>query len=283
MLETVIGGWPDPAETGVGPGGDVREPVWSPFPDFDYLDCISLSICFSYLLNSISLAPGTSFQGFRPCRTSNAFLSLVALLLTLSRAAVQQTIPDPEPTDTAYGGDAAARIPPAPTNGAWAIGEPYRQRPFGGETLANVIYFDFDSSESARQDQDTVVGGTRCSSPLNGRASRVRLEGMPMSAARANTTSASASAARRRSVRLLLIQGVGCVADSRRSAFGEERPDAVGSSTKAIMRRTGASRSSTPTDRGAILTSTESPAGRCRSLCSRRLLRCCSRPPRTRC
>ncbi|MBT8087103.1 MAG: hypothetical protein KJO46_03670, partial [Gammaproteobacteria bacterium] len=80
-------------------------------------------------------------------------------------------IPDPEPTDTPYGGSSS-------TDGItdrdpYAGGE-YIDDPAAGE-LGMVIYFDFDSSEVRPADRDMV---TRHAARLsNNAAARVRLEG----------------------------------------------------------------------------------------------------------
>ena len=137
------------------------------------------------------------------------------------------TVPDPEPSsdsgtdsgadtdgyDSGTGGDEGA-IP---------------DDTYGAE-LANVIYFDFDSSEVRAMDTDTVSGHAAMMSG-NMRVS-VRLEGH---ADERGSREYNIGLGERRSQavrRLLLLQGVSASQISTVS-FGEERPAADGSSESA--------------------------------------------------
>lgn len=138
----------------------------------------------------------------------------------------QNTIPDPEPTDTTYGADDAG----ASTSGMGA-GDPYGGEAFGEDPTAGelgmVIYFEFDSSEVRPQDQDLVA---RHAMQLgNNPGVRVRLEGH---ADERGSREYNIGLGERRAQavrRMLMIQGVSADQISTVS-FGEERPVAFGSS-----------------------------------------------------
>ena len=144
-------------------------------------------------------------------------------LLGAMLAGCQQTIPDPDPTDTTYGGDSGAD-----TSGAGADG-------LGGgeffsdteEQLGDVIYFDFDSSEVRPQDQDLVAGHAI---RLNDSSfTSVRLEGH---ADERGSREYNIGLGERRAQavrRILMIQGV-ATSQIQTVSFGEERPQAMGSS-----------------------------------------------------
>ena len=100
-----------------------------------------------------------------------------------------------------------------------------------GELLSKrIVYFDFDRAD-IRADSQAWWPRTR---PISRRTLRRRCgsKAMPMSAARANTTSASASAAARRCAARLLLQGV-AEAQLSTVSYGEERPAAAGSDEQA--------------------------------------------------
>ena len=148
-----------------------------------------------------------------------AFIGLLA-------GCASQDIPDPEPTDTTYGDTAGSG---ADTDGfgsgSMQDGEFFGDDPSAGE-LANVIYFDFDSSELRPEDADTV---TRHAMQLaNNPQLSVRLEGH---ADERGSREYNIGLGERRSQtvrRMLLIQGASASQISTVS-FGEERPVAFGS------------------------------------------------------
>ena len=151
-----------------------------------------------------------------------AFAAASILLIGCS----QQTLPDPEPTDTTYGADDAG----ASTSGMDGTdpygGEEFGTDPSAGE-LATVIYFEFDSSEVRAEDQDIVIRHARQLSDNPGW--RVRLEGH---ADERGSREYNIGLGERRSQavrQMLLIQGVAADQISTVS-FGEERPVSFGSS-----------------------------------------------------
>ena len=154
---------------------------------------------------------------------------ILASLLTvfLAGCPATDTIPDPEPTDTTYGSDGAD------TDGfdsdGFGEGEDVPYDPSAGE-LANIIYFDFDSSELRPEDTDTVA---RHAMQLAGNPGMsVRLEGH---ADERGSREYNIGLGERRSQtvrRMLLIQGASASQISTVS-FGEERPAAMGSDESA--------------------------------------------------
>ncbi len=151
-------------------------------------------------------------------------LIAVAVLSLLLAACAQNTIPDPDPTDVTYGGDAGAS-----TDGMgddpYGGGE-YLDDPTAGE-LGMVIYFDFDSSEVRPQDHDLVA--RHAMQAGNNPGTRVRLEGH---ADERGSREYNIGLAERRAQavrQMLMIQGVAPDQISTVS-FGEERPVAFGSS-----------------------------------------------------
>ena len=151
-------------------------------------------------------------------------ISIAALSLLLAGCPQNPPMPDPEPTDTTYGGDAGAT-----TSGTGS--DPYGDveeidDPFANSEVDNVIYFEFDSSEVRAQDQDIVAGhATMLNSNPN---LRVRLEGH---ADERGSREYNIGLGERRAQavrRLLLIQGASAGQISTVS-YGEERPVAFGS------------------------------------------------------
>ncbi len=143
-------------------------------------------------------------------------------LLGAMLSGCQQTIPDPDPTDTTYGGDSGADTSGAGTDGLGG-GEFFDTE----EQLGDVIYFDFDSSEVRPQDQDLVAGHAI---RLNDSSfSSVRLEGH---ADERGSREYNIGLGERRAQavrRILMIQGV-AGSQIQTVSFGEERPQAMGSS-----------------------------------------------------
>ena len=158
-----------------------------------------------------------------------SYIKLFTLLLAAALLAgcPQNTIPDPDPTDTTYG---AADDMGASTSGMDGSdpygGESFGQDPSAGE-LGMVIYFDFDSSEVRPGDQDLVA---RHAMQLgNNPGMRVRLEGH---ADERGSREYNIGLGERRAQavrRMLMVQGVPADQISTVS-FGEERPVAFGSS-----------------------------------------------------
>ncbi len=151
-------------------------------------------------------------------------ISIAVLSFFLAGCPSSPAIPDPEPTDTTYGGDAGAS-----TDGIGGE-DPYGGEFYGDETageVENVIYFEFDSSEVRAQDQDIVAGhATMLNSNPN---LRVRLEGH---ADERGSREYNIGLGERRSQavrQMLMIQGVSA-SQIATVSFGEERPVAFGSS-----------------------------------------------------
>lgn len=137
----------------------------------------------------------------------------------------QKTLPDPEPTDATYGGDAGASTSGMDGTDPYG-GEEFGTDPSAGE-LAMVIYFDFDSSEVRAADQDIV---SRHAMQLSDNLGwRVRLEGHADERG-SREYNIGLGERRAQAVRqMLLIQGVSPDQISTVS-FGEERPVSFGSS-----------------------------------------------------
>lgn len=156
-----------------------------------------------------------------------SYFKLFALVATsfLLMSCAQNTIPDPDPTDTTYGGDTGA------TTDSMGGGDPYGGENFGDDPTAGelgmVIYFEFDSSEVRPQDQDLV---SRHAMQLgNNPGARVRLEGHADERG-SREYNIGLGERRAQAVRqMLMIQGVSADQISTVS-FGEERPVAFGGS-----------------------------------------------------
>jgi peptidoglycan-associated lipoprotein len=150
-----------------------------------------------------------------------AFAAISFLLMSCA----QNTIPDPEPTDTTYGSDVSDASTDGVGDDPYGGGE-YMDDPSGGE-LGMVIYFEFDSSEVRVQDQDLV---SRHAMQLgNNLGTRVRLEGHADERG-SREYNIGLGERRAQAVRqMLMIQGVSPEQISTVS-FGEERPVAFGSS-----------------------------------------------------
>lgn len=150
--------------------------------------------------------------------------ALAAISFMLAGCPSSPNIPDPEPTDTTYGGDEGAS-----TDGMgddpYGDGE-FMDDPSAGE-LATVIHFEFDSSEVRAEDQDIVSRhAMQLGNDLN---SRVRLEGHADERG-SREYNIGLGERRAQAVRqMLMIQGVSASQISTVS-FGEERPVAFGSS-----------------------------------------------------
>ncbi len=151
-------------------------------------------------------------------------ISIAALSFLLAGCPQNPPMPDPEPTDTTYGGDAGAS-----TDGTGGE-DPYGGEFFGEDAASEVesiIYFEFDSSEVRAQDQDIVAGHAAM---LNSNPNlRVRLEGHADERG-SREYNIGLGERRSQSVRqMLMIQGVSA-SQIATVSFGEERPVAFGSS-----------------------------------------------------
>lgn len=150
----------------------------------------------------------------------------VAMLSLFLAACATNTVPDPDPTDTTYGGDAGSTT--GAGDGTLGPGEDivWEGDPSAGE-LSKVIYFEFDSAEVRAADQDLV---RRHAMQLTSNPGfRVRLEGHADERG-SREYNIGLGERRAQAVRqMLLIQGVSPDQISTVS-FGEERPVAFGSS-----------------------------------------------------
>lgn len=134
------------------------------------------------------------------------------------------TVPDPDMTDTTAG-DVGADTG-GYDDGGYDDGAAVEDDSSAGE-LANIIFFDFDSSEVRAADTDTVAGhATMLSGKMN---VNVRLEGHADERG-SREYNIGLGERRAQAIRqMLMIQGVGA-AQIQTVSFGEERPDSMGSS-----------------------------------------------------
>ncbi|MEL7185711.1 MAG: peptidoglycan-associated lipoprotein Pal [Pseudomonadota bacterium] len=142
----------------------------------------------------------------------------------LMTACAGQTVPDPDPVDTTYGGDQRD----VNTDGM-DDGNPYGGGPdeYADEGPDTVIYFDFDSSTVRGQDQETV--SRHAMQLANDSYLRVRLEGHADERG-SREYNIGLGERRAQAVRqMLMIQGVNA-AQIQTVSFGEERPQSMGSS-----------------------------------------------------
>jgi len=152
-------------------------------------------------------------------------LLTLAVLAFILVGCSQDTLPDPDATDTTYGDDAGDASTDAMGDGSYGGGE-YMDDPSAGE-LATVIYFDFDSSEVRAADQDMI---SRHAMQLGNNSNlRVRLEGHADERG-SREYNIGLGERRAQAVRqMLMIQGVSA-AQIATVSFGEERPVEFGSS-----------------------------------------------------
>lgn len=153
-------------------------------------------------------------------------LFAVILLGSMMTACGGQTVPDPDPVDTTYGGSA---------DGSDVNTDGYDDgNPYGGfenddlmEGPETVIYFEFDSSEVRAEDQETVARHAMQMS--NDSMIRVRLEGHADERG-SREYNIGLGERRAQAVRqMLMIQGVSA-SQIQTVSFGEERPQSMGSS-----------------------------------------------------
>ena len=150
-------------------------------------------------------------------------LFALAAISFLLAGCPQNTIPDPDPTDTTYPADTGDASTSGADTDMYGDGE-FMDDPSAGE-LTMVIYFDFDSSSVRAADQDIV---SRHAMQL-GSGGSVRLEGHADERG-SREYNIGPGERRAQAVRqMLLIQGVS--ADQIATvSFGEERPVGFGSS-----------------------------------------------------
>lgn len=151
----------------------------------------------------------------------------LAFFLALAAGCASQNVPDPDPTDATYDDASGADTD---SYGTDDMGEGEFFGDEFGEDLAQIIYFDFDSSEVRAEDADTVRRHAMMLAD-NPNAS-VRLEGH---ADERGSREYNIGLGERRSQtvrRMLLIQGASA-GQIQTVSFGEERPVAMGSSEDA--------------------------------------------------
>jgi peptidoglycan-associated lipoprotein len=152
------------------------------------------------------------------------------LALLLAGCPSTKTIPDPDPTQTAGGG--ADTMDDSYNSGSMGDLEEVPYDPSASE-LANILYFDFDSSELRPEDTEVVARHAMQLGQNPGL--RVRLEGH---ADERGSREYNIGLGERRAQtvrRLLLIQGASTSQISTVS-FGEERPAVEGSDESAYAK-----------------------------------------------
>jgi peptidoglycan-associated lipoprotein len=149
----------------------------------------------------------------------------VAVLSALLAACPKTQVPDPEPVDTTYPGDADTSAETSGVDDDYAGGGTvFDDEPV--ETLDTIIYFEFDSSAVRSQDQD-LVAAHAISLNENSRLN-VRLEGHADERG-SREYNIGLGERRAQAVRqILMIQGVGA-SQIQTVSFGEERPVSTGS------------------------------------------------------
>ncbi len=152
-------------------------------------------------------------------RISTVFVAVVLA------ACSSPTVPDPEPDGTVYDGGASTTGSNGDGLGGGSVYDDDRDLT-GGE-LAEVIYFDFDSSDVRAADQDVVARhAVLLSSNPN---ARVRLQGHADERG-SREYNIGLGERRAQAVRqLLMLQSVSA-SQIQTVSFGEERPESLGSS-----------------------------------------------------
>jgi peptidoglycan-associated lipoprotein len=150
----------------------------------------------------------------------------VAVLGALLAGCPANPVPDPDPVDTTVGADAGSG---PETSGideyTSGPGDDFGEEP--EEMLADIIYFQFDSSEIRAEDQELV---TAHAISMNANQSlNVRLEGHADERG-SREYNIGLGERRAQAVRqILMIQGVSG-SQIQTVSFGEERPESMGSS-----------------------------------------------------
>jgi peptidoglycan-associated lipoprotein len=149
----------------------------------------------------------------------------VAVLSALLAACPSTPVPDPEPVDTTYTGDAGEGAETTGADDNSTGGGTYFDDPV--ELLGTLIYFEFDSSVVRSEDQDLVAA--HAISLNESPHLKVRLEGHADERG-SREYNIGLGERRAQAVRqILMIQGVG-VSQIQTVSFGEERPVSRGSS-----------------------------------------------------
>jgi peptidoglycan-associated lipoprotein len=149
--------------------------------------------------------------------------AIVVMSMVLAACPSTKSVPDPEPTDTTYGGADTS----ATDDGSFGAGEEFGDDgSYADEVLGTVIYFEFNSSEVRAQDQDLVAAHAI---QLNEQSfGSVRLEGHADERG-SREYNIGLGERRAQAVRqMLMIQGVNA-SQIQTVSFGEERPEAMGS------------------------------------------------------
>jgi peptidoglycan-associated lipoprotein len=150
-------------------------------------------------------------------------LFAIALLSASLAGCPANTLPDPDPTDTTYGDNDGVDTSGI-NNDGYGPGQEFDDTM---DSLGTVIYFEFNSSDVRAQDQDLVAAHAIAlnKSPYVS----VRLEGHADERG-SREYNIGLGERRAQAVRqMLMIQGVGA-SQIQTVSFGEERPDAMGSS-----------------------------------------------------
>lgn len=156
---------------------------------------------------------------------SNYKIFAVAALSALLAGCPATPVPDPDPVDTTVGGEFGAGADTAGADDSTMRGGEFFEDT--AEVLGNIIYFEFDSSAVRAEDQDLVAGHAIALNDSPG--SRVRLEGHADERG-SREYNIGLGERRAQAVRqILMIQGVSA-SQIQTVSFGEERPEAMGSS-----------------------------------------------------
>jgi len=156
-------------------------------------------------------------------------LILASLLVVLLAGCSSPTLPDPDPSEAGYDDGSNGADTGAYGSDGLGEGEFVDYDPSGGE-LANILYFEFDSSELRAEDTETVTRHAR--QLAENSFLQVRLEGH---ADERGSREYNIGLGERRSQtvrRMLLIQGASASQISTVS-FGEERPAEFGNTEDA--------------------------------------------------
>lgn len=155
-------------------------------------------------------------------------IALLVFSVALTACSSTPEVPDPEPTDTTYDGGASTD---GMDNADPFAGESMDD-PYAGE-LGDVIYFEFDSSDVRSQDNELVSRHAMALAENSGRSVRLEGHGDERGSREYNI---GLGERRAQAVRqMLMIQGVSA-SQIQTVSFGEERPDAMGSSESDYAR-----------------------------------------------
>ena len=154
-------------------------------------------------------------------------MSAIAVLFVLLVGCSLTPVPDPEPTDTTYGGSDDGAYTSGIGVDGMGDGEYFDETTKADETLGSVIYFDFDSSAIRTEDQDLLSAHAIQLSQNS--FNNVRLEGHADERG-SREYNIGLGERRAQAVRqILMIQGVNA-SQIQTVSFGEERPESMGES-----------------------------------------------------